>query len=206
MRGSHLSFDHLLIRDAEGERRVDAADLPLRVGTGGDSSLRLPGPGSGPVVLLDLLDGQPFVQPVGGDTTLQINGEPLQTSQRLQQGDTFEFFGSRVLIAKSDDSLVLEVHLEDSAYVTQPPVQKSAETLAAQEQIAPTAFRRASETQAKLRRVATEPTQDNHRRGVGGVTNSVVSLVHFQVDSIRHRSRRSGQCEDCRWLVSIPDR
>ena len=143
-----MSFDHLLIRDAEGERRVDAVDLPLRVGTGGDCNLRLPGPGGGPVVLLDLLDGQPFVQPVGGDSTVQINAEPLRTSRRLQQGDELEFFGSRIRVVVTDDALILKVHLEDSAYVTQPPQQDSAETLAAQEQIAPTAFRRASETQA----------------------------------------------------------
>ena len=35
-----MSFDHLFITDVEGERRVDAADLPLRVGTGTDCQLR----------------------------------------------------------------------------------------------------------------------------------------------------------------------
>ena len=145
-----MSFDHLLIRDAEGERRFDAADLPIRVGTGADCSLRLPGPGGAPIVLLDLLDGQPFAQPVGGDTTLQINSEPLRTSRRLEPGDELEFFGSRIRVVVSDEQLVLEVRLEDSAYVTQPPVQAAEAAGAAEEQIAPTAFRRASETQAKL--------------------------------------------------------
>ena len=35
-----MSFEHLFIRDVEGERRVAAADLPLRVGTGSDCGLR----------------------------------------------------------------------------------------------------------------------------------------------------------------------
>ena len=51
-----MSFDHLFIRDVEGERRFDAADLPLRVGTGTDCQLRLPGPGGEPFALIDLLD------------------------------------------------------------------------------------------------------------------------------------------------------
>ena len=42
-----MSFDHLIIRDVEGERRLDAESLPLRIGTGSDSGLRLPGPGVG---------------------------------------------------------------------------------------------------------------------------------------------------------------
>ena len=63
-----MSFDHLIIRDVEGERRVDAGQLPLKVGTGSDCTLRLPGPGGAPVALLDLLDGIPFVQPIGRDT------------------------------------------------------------------------------------------------------------------------------------------
>ena len=45
-----MSFDHLFIRDVEGERRIDASELPLRVGTGTDCQLRLPGPGGGPDV------------------------------------------------------------------------------------------------------------------------------------------------------------
>ena len=59
-----MSFAHLVVRDLEGERRIDANALPLRIGTGSDCELRLPGPGGGPVVLLDILDGKPFVQPV----------------------------------------------------------------------------------------------------------------------------------------------
>jgi len=116
-----LSFDHFIVRDVEGERRIDASDLPLRVGTGSDCTLRLPGPGGGPVMLLDLLDGAPFVQPFGQDDLMQLNGEPLGASARLEDKDELRFFGSRIQVSATRDELTLEVHLEDSAYVTQPP-------------------------------------------------------------------------------------
>ena len=143
-----MSFDAVVILDTEGERRIDIERLPLRVGTGSECELRLPGPGGGPVALLDLLDDAPFVQPVGGVGALRINGSPLTTSRRLSPGDTLEFFGSRIEIGAQDGSLQLSVQLEDSAYVTKPPELADAASLD-DEAIAPTAFRRASETAAR---------------------------------------------------------
>ncbi len=116
-----MSLDHLVIRDVEGERRFDGTQLPLRVGTGSDCQLRLPGPGGEPVALLDLLDGMPFVQPVGRDTGLQINGAPLEASRRLADGDVLQFFGSQIRVNVDDQRVVIDVRLEDSAYVTKPP-------------------------------------------------------------------------------------
>ena len=123
----------LLIRDVEGERQVDTDRLPLRVGTGSDSDLRLPGPGGGPVMLLDLLDDAPFVQPVGRDDSMAINGEPLVASRRLADGDELAFFGSRIGVRLRDDTLTLEVRLEDSAYVTRPPELADSGAAAAEE-------------------------------------------------------------------------
>jgi len=143
-----LSFDHLLIRDVEGERRIDAVDLPLRIGTGNDSALRLPGPGGGPLVLLDILDGEPFVQPVGRNSSISVNGDALLASRRLADGDEIQFYGSRIRVSTGDNRLILSVHLEDSAYVTQPPQLDDAEGALAEESIAPTAFKRAAEIRA----------------------------------------------------------
>ena len=123
-----MKFDHLFIKDVEGTRRVSDSELPLRVGTGTDSTLRLPGPGGAPVALLDVLDGVPFVQPVGRDSALQINGEPMESSRRLEDGDELQFFGSRICVGIDDERLELDVRLEDSAYVTQPP-EDTAETV-----------------------------------------------------------------------------
>lgn len=143
-----MSFSHLCIRDVEGERRIDAADLPLRVGTGTDCQLRLPGPGGGPVMLLDLLDGVPFVQPFGRSESMQINGQPLVTSTRVGDGDVLQFFGSEIRFSAADERLLLDVRLEDSAYVTQPPELDAADAGGEDEEIAPTAFKRAAETAA----------------------------------------------------------
>ena len=94
-----MSFLHLTIRDVEGERQINASELPIRIGTSADSILRLPGPGGGPVVLLDILDGAPFVQPVGRDALVTLNGEPLLASRRLNDGDELEFYGSRIRVS-----------------------------------------------------------------------------------------------------------
>lgn len=143
-----MSFDAVVILDAEGERRIGIDRLPLRVGTGSECELRLPGPGGGPVALLDLLDDAPFVQPVGGHGALQINGSPLTTSRRLVAGDALEFYGSRIEIGEQDGALRLAVQLEDSAYVTKPPELPDAAGGLGDEAIAPTAFKRAQETAA----------------------------------------------------------
>ena len=142
-----MSFNELYVRDVDGERRLGAADLPLRIGTASDADLRLPGPGGAMLVLLDILDGAPFVQPVGRDSSVTLNGEGLQTSRRLTDGDVLGFYGSRLTI-RAGDRLLLQVELEDSAYVTQPPEITDVADVAAEESIAPTAFRRAADTRA----------------------------------------------------------
>ncbi|MBT8095387.1 MAG: PEGA domain-containing protein [Gammaproteobacteria bacterium] len=144
-----MNFDHLFIRDVEGERRVDASALPLRVGTGSDCELRLPGPGGGPAALLDLLDGTPFVQPVGRVASVTLNGEPLETSRRLTDGDELGFYGSRIMVGIDGERLLVDVRLEDSAYVTRPPDVADDESLPDEEAIAPTSFSRAAETAAR---------------------------------------------------------
>lgn len=152
-----MNYEYLFLRDMEGERSVAASQLPLRVGTGSDCTLRLPGPGGGPVALLDLLDGVPFVQPVGRDTSLQINGMPLEASRRLQDGDELQFFGSRIQLHIDDQRVLLDVRLEDSAYVTKPPQAADEAGLPDEDAIAPTAFRRAAETAAQIEESTTSP-------------------------------------------------
>lgn len=178
-----MSFDHLIIRDVEGERRIDADRLPLRVGTGSDCELRLPGPGGGPVMLFDLLDGAPFVQPVGRDESMGINGEPLLASRRLVDGDELQFFGSRIHVLATDKRLTLDVRLEDSAYITQPPDLADSGGQSGQEAIAPTAFRRAAETLA----ASTGPDKSPLKVIVGGglAVLLLMSYVLFSSKSIQ---------------------
>jgi len=139
-----LKFEAVLIRDAEGERRLDADRLPLRIGTSADCELRLPGPGSAVVASVDQLDGAPFVQPVARSSALTVNGETLAASQRLADSDELGFYGTRVSVSLDGTALRLDVRLEDSAYVTRPP-EEEGEAADAEETIAPAAFRRAAE-------------------------------------------------------------
>lgn len=143
-----MSCDHLLIRDLDGERRINLRDLPLRIGSGSDCELRLPGPGGEPVAWLDLLDGVPFVQPVGRHGSLTVNGAALDASRRLKDGDELEFFGSRIHLTADNDRLLLDVRMEDSAYVTQPP-EVGDEDVPDEEAIMPAAFERATATAAR---------------------------------------------------------
>ncbi len=143
-----MKFDSVVIRDAEGVRRLAADRLPLRIGTSADCELRLPGPGSSVVAMLDQLDGAPFVQPASRSGAIQINGDPLTASRRLEAGDELAFYGTRIRIARRGDRLELAVELEDSAYVTRPPEDESLAAAAAEQTIAPAAFRRAAEVRA----------------------------------------------------------
>ena len=152
-----MSFDHVIIRDVEGERRVEAKALPLRIGTGSDCELRLPGPGGQAVALFDLLDGTPFVQPVGRSASLTINAQPLETSRRLASGDELAFYGSRIIVTIDNARLTLDVRLEDSAYVTRPPEVDEEAALPDEEAIAPTAFRRVAETTAQVQKESVGP-------------------------------------------------
>ena len=161
----------VVIRDAEGERRITLDRLPLRLGTGSDCEIRLPGPGHSAVALIDELDGEPFVQPVGR-TGIEINGNPLATSKRLTAGDELTFFGSRVVIgedARQEDALVVTVRLEDSAYVTRPP-ERDADSGPGDETIAPTAFRRVAE-------VTTAAPASNAYRWQAAVGTGIVLLL-----------------------------
>jgi len=104
-----LKINSVILRDGEGERRLKIEQLPLRLGTGTDCEIRLPGPGSSAVALLDELDGEPFVQPVGRGAALKINGEELRASRKLVSGDELEFFGTRIVVGEQDEAMLLHI-------------------------------------------------------------------------------------------------
>ena len=143
-----MKFDAVIIRDSEGERSIELSRLPLKVGTGIDCDIQLPGPGNAVVALLDELDGEPFLQPIGQGGALKINGTALAASRRIGAGDEIEFYGTRVAVGESGTAMLLDVHLEGSAYITQPPELEKSEEVAAEETIVASTFRRATDTSA----------------------------------------------------------
>jgi hypothetical protein len=189
MRGTDLKFTSVIITDSQGERRLNIEDLPLRLGTGTDCEIRLPGPGSSAVAILDELDGEPFVQPVGRSGALKINGDELRTSRKLAHGDELEFFGTRVVVGEQDEALSLQIRLEDSAYVTKPPELPESGQLAS-ETIAPTAFQRARETS----RTVQKETRERWKIVVGVAILALVmiSSLLFTSKSIQFDVRPDG--------------
>lgn len=184
-----MSFAGLIIRDVSGERSFDRNDLPLRLGTGGDCELRLPGPGGAPVAMLDILDGQPIVQPVGRDTSLQINGASLEASRRLIDGDLLQFYGSEIRVHADASGIVMDVRLEDSAYVTKPPQLEDESQQPDEESIAPTAFRRVAESNA----LSLEPKRSPLKYIVAGALLVLLTMsfllftsksVEFEIDPV----------------------
>ncbi|MDH3439856.1 MAG: PEGA domain-containing protein, partial [Gammaproteobacteria bacterium] len=141
-----MKFDGVTIIDAEGVRTVDVSQLPIRLGTGNDCEMRVPGPGSSAVALIDELDGEPFVQPVGSGAALTVNDEPLSASRKLFAGDVIGFFGTQIRVGDRDGALSLDVQLEGSAYVTRPPELADSGAGAEEETIVATAFQRAADT------------------------------------------------------------
>ncbi len=177
-----MNVETLFIADVEGERRVNPVHLPLKIGTGPECALRLPGPGRGAVAVLDMLDGAPFVQPVGAADSVRLNGAELDASRRLQAGDQLAFFGSRIDVELAGTQLTLRVHLEDSAYITQPPELE--ETIAGDDEtIAPTAFQRASNLKAAAPEVRKSPLK--MIVGVGFALLLLASYLLFSARSIQ---------------------
>lgn len=136
-----MKFDAVIVRDSEGDRRLQMQDLPLRLGTGADCQIRLPGPGSNAVALLDELDGEPFVQPIGRSDSLKINGDVLTAARRLKEGDELQFYGTSVVVGQDAEALLLQIRLEGSAYITKPPEHADTTATSAEETIAPTVFK-----------------------------------------------------------------
>jgi formylglycine-generating enzyme required for sulfatase activity len=179
MRGSDLKIDAVVIRDAEGERRLTLNDLPLRLGTGSDCELRLPGPGSQAAASLDVLDDQPFLQPVGRGGVVSVNGEPLTASLRLHEGDELGYFGTRIVVTGTDGAMLLEVRLEDSAYVTKPP-ELADDALLTEETIAPTAFQRAAKVA-----VSEKPPRAHRWQAMVGAAIAMLAILSYLLFTAR---------------------
>lgn len=146
-----MTLDTVSTSGATGDRQYGRDALPLRIGTGPDCELRLPGPGSAVIATLDQLDGTAFLQPGARGSDMHINGEPLLASRGLHDGDVILYYGTRILVSMAGNTLNLEVRLEDSAYVTRPPQDSSSPATGSEETIAPSAFRRAAEVRPEAK-------------------------------------------------------
>ena len=110
-------INKIFLNNHSDDGKLVPCDIPIRIGTSGDCSVRIPGPGSSIVATIDLLNGEPFIQPINDGYLLKINGEKLINSKHLFHGDRLEYFGTEILISSEDSKLILEVFFDSSSYV-----------------------------------------------------------------------------------------
>ena len=142
----------LVIGTPAGVRRLTAADLPVRIGTGSAADIRMPGPATGDVIgLISSLDDRPFIQSTGtASAALAVNGEPVAATRWLEDGDVITAGALRVECHFDAAALRLSVAYTDSEYATLPPFGDDA---AAQGQkIVPVRARPVSMTLGRRRR------------------------------------------------------
>ena len=83
----------------EGERTLQADELPVLLGSGAGAHVRLPGPASAPpAASINLLEDRALVQPFAGISGLQLNGEAISGAQWLRQGDRLAIAGVEVRV------------------------------------------------------------------------------------------------------------
>ena len=111
-------MSQISIRQGEDYRSFESDDLPVRIGTDLNADIRILGPLSiGVVVLLDLLDGRPFIQVVSEKPEVLINGQLLTGNHWINNDDridvadksiSFELDGVyqlTLIVSSNEDSL-----------------------------------------------------------------------------------------------------
>ena len=70
--------------DSRAEFSLDA--LPLVIGTVAAADIRIAGPGGQTLAQIDVIDGQPIVQPLFRPSPMQLDGDTLAGSRTLRGG------------------------------------------------------------------------------------------------------------------------
>lgn len=113
-------MSELILREALGERRFAAADLPLTVG-GAGSLVVLAGRPEGAEAFLGVHEEQLFVQPAEGATVLH-NGLPIARSTWLKGGDVVNFGSARLRVIENYGEHIVEVDDGAQGNITAPPI------------------------------------------------------------------------------------
>ncbi len=114
---------HIAVRDAAGARDFTPEQLPVAIGVGGDSPIRLPGTGNpAPVAFLGFSGGKFFLQPGATPQGATVGGAPLTESRWLEGGEVLRVPGCIVTFAVGADGLQVSVEPDDADNVTVPPV------------------------------------------------------------------------------------
>ncbi|HET9446818.1 MAG TPA: hypothetical protein VFO35_11190, partial [Steroidobacteraceae bacterium] len=113
-------MSELILREALGERRFTAGDLPLTVG-GSGSLIVLAGRPDGAEAYLGVHEDQLFVQPAESATVLH-NGAPMAGSTWLKGGDVVNLGAARLRVVRDGNHHVVEVDDGAQGNITAPPI------------------------------------------------------------------------------------
>jgi len=103
-------MSQISIREGEENRSFQSNALPIKIGTDLNADIRVLGPLSiGVVLLIDSLDGRPFIQVVNDKIEVLINGQLLSGNHRINNDDRIEI---------ADKSITFELSTENELTLT----------------------------------------------------------------------------------------
>ena len=115
-------MSQISIRQGEDYQSFESSNLPIKIGTDLNADIRILGPLSiGVVLLLDSLDGRPFIQVVNEKIEVLINGQLLSGNHRINNEDRIDVADKSIAFElSSDNELTLTITSnEDSLQPTQ---------------------------------------------------------------------------------------
>lgn len=136
----------LRVIEPSAEHTFDAEQLPVTFGSAASANVRVPGPaGAAAFLQIDQLDGTWFVQVLDPTADVKHNDQPLIASQKLGAADRIELFGSIVRCDVDEGGLTLVVDWGSSSYRTAAPVDETAASASAGDDIIAAQFKRTRE-------------------------------------------------------------
>ncbi len=106
----------------QGTQEFSDADLPLIIGTAVEAQVRIPGAlGAAQVATISMLDGRPFLQPIGQYDGLELNGEALAGASWLSDGDVIGVEAVAIACEFGTDLWRFVLSFPESDYQTLPP-------------------------------------------------------------------------------------
>ena len=115
-------MSQISIRQGEDHQSFESSNLPIKIGTDLNADIRILGPLSiGVVLLIDSLDGRPFIQVVNEKMEVLINDQLLSGNHRINNEDRIDVADKSIAFELSgDNELTLTITSnEDSLQPTQ---------------------------------------------------------------------------------------
>jgi hypothetical protein len=114
----------IIVGSPAGTRRVEPAELPLRIGRGARTDIRVAGAlDEGVIALVSLLDDRPVLRRLADAPPLAVNGAPCPSTRGLTDGDVVTVETLRLECHFDDHAWRFTVAYTDTEYPTLPPAE-----------------------------------------------------------------------------------